>query len=264
VIGRLAPAICLLIAHIGTASPEIRWLIIAASNKEIRPVLRVQKKVATFWPYTVTAVSQDCANFSPGLYLTLVSMASDRATAMKELRRLKSEIPDAYAKECLIKPDSLLRFGIPAVDPSIEKVPSNVVNWADSDRVSQIISLPEGGHLWIRRIYVPDPEDPREGRRVAILFFEESPEQARLMESDCSDFQTAQRGGAIALSCARAIAGNTLFHNTDVFAQLGRKKINTIEHCRNPRFISEREMSCEEEHVGADGELRFIPKTVRF
>ena len=170
-IGRVAPALCLLVAHSGTASPEIRWLIIAASNQEIGPVLRVQKKVATSWPHTLTAVSQDCANFLPGLYLTVVSVSSDRASAMDELERLKPEIPDAYAKECLVKPNSRLRFGIPAVDPSIEKVPSNAVNWADSDRVSQVISLPEGGHLWIRRTYVQDPEDSREGRRVAILFF---------------------------------------------------------------------------------------------
>jgi hypothetical protein len=253
-----------LVSRISADGPAVHWLVIAGTSKDPQSVITVEKRLQASWPAASIVASQDCSNLSPGLYLAVMSTTSDRSAALEEVGRLKQDVPDAYLKACIAKPGTRMAFGIAAVDPSIENVPEEAVNWTDADRVSEVLALPDSGHLWVRRTYVPDAEDPREGRRSSVLFFRNSPSEARVLEADCDQLQYAQKDDLIAITCAREVAGKNLLHTTDVFAQPNLAKLKSAEHCRDPKIISETEMNCAEEHVGPDGNLKLVIKKVRF
>jgi hypothetical protein len=240
-------------------SPPTKWLVIAASKKQIPPSITALKDLRQSWPDATIIASNDCSNLSPGLYLTVASVQPDRAAAQSAVARLRSQVPDAYIRACTVRPGSRLQFDIPLLDPSIENVPTDVVNWTDADRISQVETLPDHAYLWIRRQYVPDPNDPNEGRRAAILFFENSPSDARQLESDCPDFSFTAQANRIAISCARAVAAENLFHSIDVFKRPGLEKIASTEHCRKPQLTSTA-LTCQQEHVGPDGQLHLTPR----
>lgn len=252
----------LLISYLLAApSPTVKWLVIAASSPQITPALDTIRTLTASWPKAAVIAGKDCSNLSPDLYLAVVSLQTDRAAAQSEATRLKTQIPDAYIRACTVRPESRLQLGIPLLDASIGKVPGDAVNWTDADRISQVISLPEEGHLWIRRQYVADAEDPNEGRRTAVLFFDHSASETHQLESDCPNFSYSAQAGFIAISCARAVAGDDLFHTIDVFERNSLGKIASVERCRKPQ-ISDKTLSCEEEQVGPDGKLRLTTKQV--
>jgi hypothetical protein len=244
------------------SSSSVKWLVVAASSHQIAPVLAPADTLKTSWPNVEVIASQDCSNLVPDLYLAVVSTQTDRAKAQSDSARLKSEIPDAYVRACTVRPESRLQLGIPLLDPSIDKVPGDVVNWTDADRLSQVFALPTGGHLWVRRQYQPAPEDLNEGRRTTVLFFAQNPSNPRKLESDCPQFSHTEQGNLIALLCAREVAGDNLFHTIDIFQLPGLEKIASVEHCRKPQ-LSGLDLSCETEQVGSDGELRLTPRHLR-
>jgi hypothetical protein len=242
-------------------SPSGKWLVVAASSRQVAPALTSAKTLKASWPDVAVIASQDCSNLAPDLYLAVVSMQTDRAAAQSEAARLKSQVPDAYFRACTVRPQSRLQLAVPLIDASIENVPGDVVNWTDADRISQVVTLPEG-HLWLRRQYQPDPDDPNEGRRTAVLFFNQSPSDAHQLESDCQQFSYTAQAGVIAISCAREVAADNLLHTIDVFRRPGLEKITSVDHCRKPQ-ITGAALTCDEEQVGPDGKLRLTPKHVR-
>jgi hypothetical protein len=222
--------------------------------------LKALRPLAGRWPETSIAVSADCENLQPGVYLAVAAITADREKAGEAAARLRTEAGSAHVRECRPKPGSRIALGVPAVDASIRNVPDDAVNWTDDDRVSTVVKLPGSGYLWVRRTYEAAREDPREGRRESVLYFAADPRQARTLDADCTGVTWAARGTWIALSCAREVAADHLLHQTTVFDRNSGKPALTLRRCRDPRFASETEVSCMAEQVDADGNLRLAGK----
>ena len=239
----------------GTTQASGKWLVIAGSNRSVSPALNVKKKLERKWPSVSIIASNDCQALAPDLFLTVAGITSDRASAETALVRLKMDISDAYVRECRPKDETMLMFGLPVVDASIEQVPVDAVNWSDKDRLSTVVKLPQKGYLWIRHRYVADPNDAREGRRQSVLFFDEKPDKTIELKADCPDPHAQQRGQWITFDCAREVAGDNLLHETVVVDLTSGKSIYGVRRCRNPQFVSDSEITCQIERVNADGQL---------
>ncbi len=238
------------------------WLVIAGSHTSVKPATETKQKLQSSWPEAAIVASDDCDGLRRGLFLAVAAKLPRREEAQEVLSKVKVAVPDAYVRECRPKPASRIQFGVPVVEPSIESVPTNAVNWTDEERISRVATLPGAGHLWIRRRFEPVPEDPREGRRTAVLFFAETPETAVSLDEDCTDPQFSQKGGRVALSCARETAADNLLHETKVYDIHSGKELLTVRRCRQPELRSAVELSCKAEEIGADGQLRLRVKTV--
>jgi len=252
-----------LLTSVASAEDLSKWLVVADSGPTLGSISQAAEKLGTKWPQATIIASGDCDGFTRGLYLVAV-VAQTRKEALDASLKLKSENTDAYVRECRPRSDSRVALGVPLVDSSIEKVPKDAVNWTDRDRISTVVRLTGGGHLWFRRWYKPDREDPREGRRDSILFFTAQPDSAVQLESDCTDPSFAQRDEWLVLSCAREVAADNLFHETKVYELDSGKAIFSTERCRNPEFISSTGLACQAEQVNKDGNLRLSAKQVRF
>ncbi len=238
------------------------WLVIAGSHASVRPAIQAKQKLQLSWPEAAIVASEDCDGLRRGLYLAVAAKLWERGAAQEALSKVKSSVPDAYLRECRPKPASRILLGVPVVESSIDKVPANVVNWTDDDRISKVTVLPGAGYLWIRRRYEPVREDPREGRRTAVLFFAETPEHRVQLDADCTDPQFSQKGVRVALSCARETAADTLLHETKVYDTKSGNELLTVRRCRQPELRSAVELSCRAEEIGADGQLLLRVKTL--
>ncbi len=234
----------------------------AASNASVSSIAKAAETLRVAWPSVTVVASSDCSNLRPGLFLEAVP-AGDERERPAVLAKLRAQVKDAYLRECRAKPHSRVLLGLPAVDPSIAQVPASAVNWTDMDRISTVHRLAAGGYVWVRRRYDPKPEDPREGRREEVWFFESSAESARQIDGDCTDPAFARRGPLLALSCAREAAADQLLHTTMAYRIGQAKPLRSVPRCRAPRFLSEREFTCQEESMTNAGEIRFTPKRVR-
>ncbi|MSV30739.1 MAG: hypothetical protein EXQ52_18635 [Bryobacterales bacterium] len=217
-----------------------------------RAILPAMKAVAALRPTSSEATvvaSGDCATSRAGLYLVV---------------RPSRSKPAANLRTCTPKHGTRLALGIPLIDPSIASVPANSVNWTDEDRISSVVKLPTIGYVWIRRRYESDTEDPREGRRESVFFLLSSSKDAVRLDADCTNPTFAQRDGWIALSCARELAADHMLHELRVFEQATAKAIFTAARCREPRFETAEELSCQAESVDADGRLQLAAKRLRF
>ncbi len=261
-------AILALLAKVAAAEDQRRWFVVATSCHNLVPVLQAAEKLRARWPDTSVVASGDCANLPPGLFMAVAVAAPTRQAALDALVYVSLRASEAYVQECRPRPHSRLALGVPLVDPSIEKVPENVVNWRDRDRISTIVKLKGGRYLWIRRWYdrwyKPEREGPWEGRRESVLLFTDRPDSAIQLESDCTDPSFAERDGWIALSCTREVAAENLLHETMVYEPTSHKVIFSTKRCRNPRFISATELTCQAEHVDIYGELHLSLKRLRF
>jgi len=246
----------------GRGQNQAKWLVIAASEREVVPALEATRKLQARWPHVTVIASTDCEGLRPGLHLAVAEIATDRAIADVVLQKLKSEVPDAYVKECRPKADSTLGAGVPLLDPSIAEVPSDSVNWSDRDGISSVIKLHESGYVWIRRWYSPAANDPLEGRRESVLYFEASPNTARELQASCIDAQAVQHGHLLALSCVRENAGDNLLHEVTVFDTTSGKAVKSIARCREPAFVSSTDVTCKAESVNPQGRLRLETKRV--
>ena len=245
-----------------TAQPRPLWLTVAGTSKTLTPVLKITRQLRPFSTQAGVVASSDCENLEQGLFLSVAAIATDRAGAQEVLAKVKTVSTAAYVRECRPKNGSRISLGIPAIDPSIEAVPPNTVNWTDEDRVSTIIKLPEDGFLWIRKMYQPAPEDPREGRRTSVQFFRTDPHKSIQLSADCTDLSVSQRAGRIALSCARETAAENLLHETSVYDENSGKELMIVARCRNPEFISRSELRCGNEEVDRSGTLHLHAKRV--
>lgn len=258
---------CALLAPISctaTAEPTSQWFVIAGSAKTVQPALRTKQKLLPSWPEISIVASSDCKNLRPGLFLTVVNTFDSKEGAASVLGKVREQVPDAYVRECPPHQDSRIQLGVSLIDPSIEKVPQDVVNWTDEDRISEVLKLPGGGYLWLLRRYEADEEDPREGRRESVLVFASKAEAATLLERDCTDPSYARTADWIALSCARESAADHLLHQTTVFDMKSGKSVHSVSRCRDPKFTSTTELVCQQEAIDKQGRLQLKPKSVRF
>jgi hypothetical protein len=239
-----------------------KWLVIAASESQLVPVIDRTRDLQKSWPEATVVASNDCVGLRPGLYLAVAMIAASRSEAEAAVSKLRAEVPDGYVRECSPKANTTLAFGIPLVDKSIWDVPSNAVNWSDSDRLSSVHRLPVRGYLWIRRKYVPGNNDPLEGRVASVIYFDKQPQNGVELDSNCIDPGDKQSGTLVALECAREVAADNLLHETIVFDLPAGTRVKSIQHCRNPSFISTTELTCKEEHVDAQGKLELVSKRV--
>jgi len=258
---------CALLAPISctaTAEPTSQWFVIAGSAKAVQPALRTKQKLLPSWPEISIVASSDCKNLRPGLFLTVVKTFDSKEGAASVLGKVREQVPDAYVRECRPHQGSRIQLGVSLIDPSIEKVPQDAVNWTDEDRVSEVVKLPGGGHLWILRRYEADEEDPREGRRESVLVFSNKPEVATLLERDCTDPAYARIADWIALSCARESALDHLLHQTTVFDMKSGKIVHSVSRCRDPQFASTAELVCQGEAVDKRGRLQLKRRSIQF
>jgi hypothetical protein len=143
---------------------------------------------------------------------------------------------------------------VPAVDGSIADVPADAVNWSDDDRVSTVRRLSDGRSLILVRYFVKAASDPLEGRRERVVLAQSQDKTIVLDEQCMHAGKAAAIADRIAFDCAREQAGDHLLHSVKVFSDSG-SKLMEIEHCRNPRWEQKDLLTCEEESVGADGQL---------
>ena len=251
-------------ASTGTGQEPAKWLLVAGSSRTVSAALQVNKKIAVKWPHVTIVASDDCQGLKPGLFLTVAETSKDRPSAEDTLPKLKVDVPDSYVRECRPKSDTMLSLGLPLVDPTIEHVPSDAVNWSDRDRISSVIKLPTSGYLWIRRWYLADPNDPREGRRESLLFFAQNPHSPIELQADCAAPYARQLSHWLALSCERGVAADNLLHETVVLDTASGKAVYSVQHCRKPEFISDSEITCEDEKVNAEGQLALKTKRLQF
>jgi len=248
----------LLVACCLPAAAQQPWLVIAGSFPSATEAIKLTAKLRAIEPASVV-MSSDCENLRQGLYLSAAIVTADRAIAQSALEKAKTIAHDSYLRECKARPASRIALNVPAIDPSIERVPDDAVNWTDEDRTSTVAKLPSG-YLWLRRTYVAAPEDPQEGRRTAALFFAAKPAEARQLTEDCSDSGHAQNGTRVALSCARESAGDNLFHEITVYDTSTARPLLQIKHCRKPNLPTPNQLACQVEEVDAQGTLRLRPK----
>jgi len=262
--GLLIPALIAGFASRGTGQVPAKWLVIAGSSQSVEAAISVEKGIKPEWPHVTIVASGDCESLRPNLFLTVAAMAPDRGAADAALQKLKLRISDAYIRECRPKPYTALIWGLPLIDPSIQNVPADAVNWSEQDRVSTLIRLSEAAFLWVRRSYVHKPNDALEGRRESVFFFEQNPQNRIELKAECVDPFAILRSQWVALSCAQAVAGDYLLHEVTVFNTRSGSALYTAPHCRKPAFVSDSEITCEKEGVNAEGKLTLQSETIKF
>lgn len=240
---------------------EPKWLVVLGTSSSVQQAVARANHLRNVSGKMTVVVSDDCINLKPGLFLTVAGILNDDKAAQRLVTENRKIVPDAYPRACEPRPGSRVQFGIDAVDPSIFKVPPNAVNWDDRDRISEVHA--EGQtYVWLRRRYVEDKNDPREGRRTGVLLFNTNPLSARQITPDCFDAQVAGSDHNVALACARENAGDNLLHQMQVIDTNSGQAIRTLDRCRNPKFVTSVEVTCDAEAVGADGKLKLTPTRI--
>jgi hypothetical protein len=197
------------------AQAECLWLVVGASAASSAGIARKRllgsercrpRSAAKRWLFAQT-IAASRARCSLGQ-----SAWRSRANAQR-LDRLRRTLGDAYVKQCVVRPNSLLAFRMSAVDPSIAKVPDDAVNWDEAARVSSTQAVSGGAAIVVVRHYnTGDAEDPLEGRRERVLLRTAAGHLLTLSE-DCpaaGDFQTAP--AYLAFECAREQAADEVLH----------------------------------------------------
>lgn len=236
-----------------------KWLVVSATRESLEPAIQAVNQVRKTWTRAAIVPSSDCANLKPGLYLAVVEVTTERAAAESAAAKLRGSVADAYVRNCEPRTGSLMQFGIPAVDPSVLQVPATAVNWDTEDRLSDIKAA-GSGYVWIKRWYDPAPEDPLEGRRASVYFFDRNPREAKELAANCTSPSVQVSGGLAAITCVRENAGENLLHETRVVETGSGRLLKSIPRCRDARVVSRTEVSCQAEAVGPDGQLKLTPK----
>lgn len=242
--------------------PANRWLVIAGSANTLTAALNLQQALQPAWPAAQIIASSDCDNLRGGLYIVAAAVLPDQEAAVASARKLQARVAGAYPRTCTVKPGSRIALGIPLIDASIYKAPRSVASWTDRDRISEIVRLANDAYLWIRRGFASAAYDPQEGREVSVLSVSQSSADARVLEAHCTEFSYAAQGSRVAITCAREVSDGISFHTVDVFDIVTGRKISSTPRCRKPRFISSKELGCEEERAGANGLITVRPRRV--
>jgi hypothetical protein len=238
-----------------------KWLAVISTGSSVELTIAGARQLHASSGVVKVVASDDCENLKPALFLIVADVFDDQEAAQRMVAAIRKTIPDAYVRACEPKPGSRVQFGINAVDASIFDVPSNAVNWADQDRISEVRAAGPM-FVWLRRWYDQEKNDPREGRRTSVFLFKTDPTSALRLSSDCTDAQVVVSANLVALACARETAGDHQFHQVQVLDSGSGRIIRTVDRCRDPKFVADAELTCEAEAVGADGALKLSTKRV--
>ncbi|HET6205768.1 MAG TPA: hypothetical protein VFD98_03100 [Terracidiphilus sp.] len=255
--GMLAGLIAGLLATRSAAAEQLQ-LVIAASSPSPAGIAEKAKQLSAQFKNGLVIQTSECGD-EHNVYAFVSGIEDSRAEAQSLLASTRASIPDAYIKECRLKPDSLLGFRVPAVDSSIADVPAGAVNWSDEDRISTASPLPDGRTLILVRYYAHAADDPQEGRRERVILGDPSDKTTVLDENCTRAGKAAVTAGRIAFDCAVEQAGDHLLHAVKAFDDSG-SKLKEIQHCRKPRWEQKNLLACDEESVGADGKLVLTAK----
>lgn len=252
------PVLVLLLAP--PALAEKVFLVIVASADTPGAIAERAKALTEKGVQGLAIQTADCGQRS-NVFAFATAVAASRQTAQTALEAAKAVVPDAYIKNCDASPRSLLMLRVPAVDPSIAKVPKDAVNWSDEDRVSVAEPLPDGLTRIIVRYYEKAPDDPLEGRRARVMLAQSAEKKAVLEENCLNPGKAAVANGHIAFDCAREQAGDYLLHSVVAFDASGNK-LKEVPHCRNPKWATAETLVCSVESVDAKGELLLEPTRI--
>lgn len=237
-----AAAVALLVAPAASCAPQAAPtgdLLILQSSPD--PMALSMSKVGRGWPDAMIIASDDCPELRPKLYVIASRAGAAGGT------EAKGKAPgDAYVRKCTVKADSLTKRGIPAVDPSFAKLGAPPVNFGGEAMVTRI----QDG-LLVRPWYQPDPEDPREGLRVAV---EDLHSGRRVIERDCVQPEVARSATHIAVACAFEQVAEQPVYRTTLYGAKDLAKLRVVPRCRRPQ-LSSKEMRCTSQAVGGDGEI---------
>jgi hypothetical protein len=243
------------------ASPT--WLAIAAAGKQLQPVMARRQTIVQEFPESFVARTRDCINLNTDVYVLVAAQSSTQEEAGKQLSQLKRRVPDAYLRRCDARESSLISLGIPTVHPSVWQVPAEAVNWGDEDRTTELKPLGGRRLLLVEREYRKGEDSPREGRTEIISYLADGGGQRIVLERDCFDIGRASlSANRIAFHCASGAAAETTIHTTNVYDLGSGKRIVTQKSCRDPKFESANALTCKEETVDGDGELRLRRRRV--
>jgi hypothetical protein len=260
-IGALAMALFAAAGTPGEPSGRgVEWLVVAASDPSPAGIAKKAKALAAKTPGALVFQTKDCGE-KRNVFGVAAEILDSTDGANAALQRARGVIKDAYVKRCVVVPGSLLALRFPAVDSSIASVPDDAVNWDDSDRISTAIKLPDGRNAIAQRVFVDDPEDQMEGRRVRVLVVT-GPGKGKVLTDDCTSPQRFKvSDGLLAFQCDGSEAGDQLLHDVLVFDTEG-KQLAKVTSCRNPALSDASAVVCSEESVDAKGRLKFHPKRV--
>src|ERR1019366_1114083 len=238
---------------------ETKWLAVVSTNPSVQRAIAGARQLHAASGVVTVVASDDCMNLKPALFLTVAGIFDDQETAQRTVSAVHKPIRGSCVRACGPKPASRVHFGINAVDASIFEAPPDAVNWTDEDRLSEVRAA-GSMFVWIRRRYEKGKNDPREGRRTSMYLFKTDPSSAQKLTSDCADTQVVVSDSLVALACARETAGDNLLHQVQVLDTRSGRALQTVDRCRNPKFIIGAELTCEAEAVGPDGVLKLTPK----
>jgi len=243
-----------------SSSQDAEWLVVAASDPSPAGIAKTAKALAPKTPGALVFQTKDCGE-KRNVFGVATDISDSADGAKAALQRARGVIKDAYVKRCAVVPGSLLALRFPPVDSSIANVPGDAVNWDDSDRVSTAIKLPDGRYAVAQRVFVDDPEDPMEGRRVRLVVAS-GPGKGKVLTDDCaSPHHFKASDGLLAFQCDGSEAGDQLLHDVLVFDSAG-KQLAKVTSCRNPTLSDASAVVCSEESVDAKGRLKLHPKHV--
>jgi hypothetical protein len=253
----------LLFAEAGTspvANTQQVWLVVAASDPSPAGIARKAKVLSQGRTGSVVFATRDCGE-KRNVFGWAVEIAGSSEAAQAALSRVRPAFKDAYLKRCVVRPGSLLALGLPAVDPSVADVPEDAVNWTDEDRISSTTRLADGRVLVLMRYFVNDPNDEIEGKREKVLLVTPDDKTLTLIDPCLNASSASVRAQRLALTCAREQAAEYELHSTFVFGADG-KQILEVPHCTKPKWVGDQVLSCSDQSVNADGELKLRSKRV--
>jgi hypothetical protein len=238
----------------------VLWLVVGASDSSPTGISRAAKGLATKSSGALVFQTADCGE-KRNVFGVALELSDSADAAKVALQRVRNTVKGAYIKRCTVTPRSLLSLRFPAVDSSIANVPDDAVNWEDSDRISTAVGLADGRDLVARRVFIDDPEDALEGRRV-IVILAIGQGKGKVLTDDCGwPERFKEHDGQIAFQCAGAEAGDQLLHTVLVFDADG-SQVAKVEQCRNPTLPGGATVICSEESVNANGRLKLRPTRV--
>jgi hypothetical protein len=254
-------AAALAAAACGQPQPEAgeRYLVIGASDTSAQRIAGKAKELAQRTGHAGLVVQvADCGD-PRAMFAWAAEVKPDPAQAQQALQDVQRAVPDAYVKRCKVRPGSLLALRVPAVDPSIARVPAQVVNWSDGDRVSSIVPLGDAGRAVLVRRYQAARDDPLEGRRTQVALAAPGGELVTLVDDCPGAAQFVQKSGWIAFTCDSEQAADHVLHTVRAFGASGAPAA-TVPRCQQPAITADDALTCQGEEVDAAGRLRLTPR----
>ena len=240
------------------ASAEQVWMVIGASDPTAAGI--AHKAQGLPGGDGLIVQTRDCGD-TENLFVWAASVEPTSESARARLAKVREAAPEAYLKSCEVQPGSLLAYRITAVDPSIAEVPGSAVNWEENDRITTIKALSGGKSLVIVRYFEQGAGDQLEGRRERVMLADPS-RKLRQLEKNCvSAGKIQEKGGYVALQCARAQAASDMLHSVVVFDGEGNR-VKEVKRCRNPEFSGATILQCDAETIASDGITRLKRVTV--